>query len=210
MKKTSKALLLMLCAVLLVAASVLGTMAYLTSSDEVVNTFTVGNVKITLDEQDVDNSTADASRDQANSYKLLPGHTYTKDPIIHVDANSEDCYLFVKVVNGIAAIEGGKTVATQMTEKGWVAVAGTTGVYVYTTDNANPAAVSASRNIAVFDNFTIDGTKVVNVPTGGTTPAGKLNIADYDGKTITVTAYAIQKDGFESKTAAEIWSAAGF
>lgn len=210
MKKTSKALLLMLCAVLLVAASVLGTMAYLTSTDAVTNTFTVGNVKITLDEKDVDNSTADADRDKANSYKLLPGHTYTKDPTIHVDASSEDCYLFVKVVNEIAAIEGGKTVATQMTEKGWVAVAGTTGVYVYTTDNANPAAVSASRNIAVFDNFTIDGTKVVNVPTGGTTPTGKLNIADYDGKTITVTAYAIQKDGFESKTASEIWTASGF
>ena len=41
MKTRSKALLLTLCAVLLVAASVLGTMAYLTSTDEVTNTFTV-------------------------------------------------------------------------------------------------------------------------------------------------------------------------
>ena len=57
MKKTKKALLLSLCAVMLVTASVLGTMAYLTSTDEVVNTFTVGNVAITLDETDVDNST---------------------------------------------------------------------------------------------------------------------------------------------------------
>ena len=210
MKKTSKALLLMLCAVLLVAASVLGTMAYLTSSDEVVNTFTVGNVKITLDEQDVDNSTTDADRDQANSYKLLPGHTYTKDPTIHVDASSEDCYLFVKVVNEIAAIEGDPTVATQMAAKGWKVVDAEKGIYVYATGTDAKTAVSANANIAVFDNFTIDGTKVVNVPTGGTTPAGKLNIADYDGKTITVTAYAVQKDGFESKTAAEIWSAAGF
>ena len=46
MKKTKKALLLSLCAVMLVTASVLGTMAYLTSTDEVVNTFTVGNVAI--------------------------------------------------------------------------------------------------------------------------------------------------------------------
>lgn len=44
MKTKSKALLLTLCAVLLVAASVLGTMAYLTSSAEVKNTFTVGKV----------------------------------------------------------------------------------------------------------------------------------------------------------------------
>ena len=50
MKTTKKALLLTLCAVLLVAASVLGTMAYLTSTDEVQNTFTVGQVSIKLDE----------------------------------------------------------------------------------------------------------------------------------------------------------------
>ena len=54
MKTKSNALLMTLCAVLLVAASVLGTMAYLTSTDEVENTFTVGNVKITLDESKVD------------------------------------------------------------------------------------------------------------------------------------------------------------
>ena len=53
MKTKSKALLLTLCAVLLVAASVMGTMAYLTSTDKVENTFTVGNVTITLDEAKV-------------------------------------------------------------------------------------------------------------------------------------------------------------
>ena len=40
MKKTSKALLLGLCAVLLVAASILGTMAYLTDNAKVENSFT--------------------------------------------------------------------------------------------------------------------------------------------------------------------------
>ena len=50
MKTKSKALLLTLCAVLLVTASVLGTMAFLTSNDEVVNTFSVGSVAIKLDE----------------------------------------------------------------------------------------------------------------------------------------------------------------
>lgn len=118
MKKTKKALLLSLCAVMLVTASVLGTMAYLTSTDEVVNTFTVGNVAITLDETDVDNSTpGENDRDQANEYKLMPGKEYVKDPIVHVDADSEDCYLFVKVANGIADIEDTKTVAEQMKDK---------------------------------------------------------------------------------------------
>ena len=197
MKTKSKALLLTLCAVLLVTASMLGTMAYLTSTASVENTFTVGSVAITLDETDVDNSTADANRDQANSYKLMPGHTYTKDPTIHVAAASEDCYLFVKVANEITAIEGETTVAAQMTAKGWVAVDGVTGVYVYTQSNA-PAVVAGGSNVTVFDNFTISGT------------VDNATLATYNNKTITVTAYAIQADGFEGKTASEIWTAAGF
>ena len=100
MKTKSKALLLTLCAVLLIAASVLGTTAYLTSSAEVKNTFTVGKVEIKLDEAKV---TADgipvegADRVQANSYKLMPGTTYTKDPTVTVKAGSEESYVRMKV-----------------------------------------------------------------------------------------------------------------
>ena len=100
MKTKSKALLLTLCAVLLVAASVLGTMAYLTSSAEVKNTFTVGKVEIKLDEAKV---TADgipvegAARVTENSYKLMPGTTYTKDPTVTVLKGSEDSYVRMKV-----------------------------------------------------------------------------------------------------------------
>lgn len=95
MKTKSKALLLTLCAVLLVAASVLGTMAYLTSTDTVTNTFTVGKVEIKLDETDVTNPTG--PRVQANSYKLMPGTTYTKDPTVTVKAGSEESYVRMKV-----------------------------------------------------------------------------------------------------------------
>lgn len=202
MKTKSKALILTLCAVLLVAASVLGTMAYLTSQDQVVNTFTVGQVQITLDEEDTDNSTPDADRDKANAYHLLPGHTYTKDPTIHVDANSEDCFLFVKVENEIADIEkAGTKVAEQMAKNGWVTVEGQTKVYVYvgkTTDATNPATVQAGTNVDVFEKLAIDGNVDNNTLNG------------YAGKTIKVTAYAVQKDGFEGKSASQIWTAAGF
>ena len=98
MKRTKKILSLALCAVLLVAGTVATTVAYLTSTTEVVNnTFTVGNVSITLDEADVDvygvkNGT---TRDTTNQYKLIPGHKYVKDPTIHVGATSEDVLLFV-------------------------------------------------------------------------------------------------------------------
>ncbi len=103
MKTKSKALLLTLCAVLLVAASVLGTMAYLTSTAKVENTFTVGKVEIKLDETDVTNPTG--PRVQANSYKLMPGNTYTKDPTVTVKAGSEESYVRMKVTfNNAAAL----------------------------------------------------------------------------------------------------------
>lgn len=106
MKKTSKALLLTLCAVLLVAASVMGTMAYLTSTDEVKNTFTVGKVAIKLDEAKVGTDgkpVEGAARVQENSYKLLPGHTYTKDPTVTVLKDSVESYVRMKVTFNNAA-----------------------------------------------------------------------------------------------------------
>lgn len=214
MKTKNKALLLSLCAVLLVAASVLGTIAYLTSQDAVTNTFSVGSVAITMDELDVDNSTeGENNRDKANNYKLLPGHQYVKDPIIHVASTSEDCYLFVIVKNEIAAIESDatddKNIATQINENGWKQV-GTTAegtLYVYGTAE-DPTAVKGGENKTVFTTFKIDGDKVVNVPEGETVPDGKIDLSEYASKNIVVTAYAVQKDGFENNIAAEIWNTA--
>ena len=200
--KKSKAILMALCAVLLVAASVMGTLAYLTSTDTVTNTFTVGNVAITLDEVQVNaNGTPveDAARVQKNTYKLLPGHTYTKDPTIHVVAGSEDCYLFVKVVNEIAAIEAKDTdtsktsIAAQMEAKGWDVVDATNGIYVYADAQGKPAAVSAGASVVIFDNFTISGS------------VDNDTLAAYDGETIVIDAYAVQKDGFTGQSASYIW-----
>lgn len=104
-KTKTKALLMSLCAVLLVAASVLGTMAYLTDSKDVKNTFTVGNVSIKLDEAKVDeNGTQVVDKDgnpvarvTRNAYKLLPGHTYVKDPTVTVLTPSVESYVRMKV-----------------------------------------------------------------------------------------------------------------
>lgn len=200
--KKSKAILMVVCAMLLVAASVMGTLAYLTSTATVTNTFSVGNVAITMDEKDVDNSTTGAERDTENAYKLMPGHEYEKDPTIHVAPTSEKCYLFVNVVNGIEAIEekgtdtatATTTVAAQMTANGWEAVEGQTGVFVYTNKTDKPFAVAGGANIKVFDKFVIDD------------GVDNATLAAYDTKTIVVTAYAIQADGFESMTATEIWA----
>ena len=190
MKSKKKVFVTVLCAAALVVASVLGTMAYLTSQTETVtNTFTVGNVAITLDETDVTPmgvKDTDA-RVQGNEYKLIPGHTYIKDPTVHVDENSETSWLFVKVDNGISDLEatGNTTIAEQMKAKGWTLVTGTTNVYAYA------QKVTAGQDIGVFDSFKI---------------AGDATVAGNADKTITIEAYAIQADGFT--TAADAWKAA--
>ncbi len=188
MKSKKKVFVTVLCAAALVVASVLGTMAYLTSQDAVENTFTVGKVAITLDEAkvtDAGDPVVGADRVKTNTYKLIPGHEYTKDPTVHVTAGSEDSWLFVKVVDEIAGIEADTTVAAQMAANGWTAVEGETNVYAY------KATVTSGQDIKVFENFTIKGDAAV---------------ADYAGKTITIEAYAIQADGFT--TAADAWKAA--
>lgn len=100
MKTKMKALTLVLCAMLLVVASVMGTLAYLkATSDTVVNTFTVGKVGIKLDEAPVDEygKVVTGDRRITNTYKLMPGHTYTKDPMVTVKAESESSYIRMKV-----------------------------------------------------------------------------------------------------------------
>ena len=193
MKKKTKALMLVLCAVLLVTASVLGTMAYLTSNDQVVNTFTVGKVAITLDEAKVNpdgTAVTPAERVKANAYHLLPGHAYTKDPTVHVQANSENSFIFVKVENGIVNYEAGTTIAEQITANGWTALGGVENVYykAYTKS-------AEITDLPVFSSFTI---------------ADNANAADswnnFSAETkVTVTAYAVQKAGFASEKAA--WDA---
>ena len=95
MKTRTKALLLAMSALLLVVSTVFATMAFLTSTDTVQNTFTVGKVAITLDETDVDiyGKKETDDRVKTNDYKLLPGHTYIKDPTVHVKENSEESYI---------------------------------------------------------------------------------------------------------------------
>lgn len=193
--KSKKVLLTLCCAFALVAVTIVGTVAYLTSQDTVTNTFTVGNVAITLDEAKVDTAgayvTDENNRTDANSYHLLPGHTYIKDPIIHVASDSEDCWLFVKVENEISAIEdSSNTIADQMAANGWTLVDGTTNIYARATTN------QAGENVVVFENFKISGT------------ADAAAYKDAKDANITVTAYAVQADGFTS--AADAWKAANF
>lgn len=96
--KARKILVSLAALALVVAISIGGTLAYLTSkTDTVTNTFTIGKVTITLDETKV---TPDGVKDATstkrvteNSYKLMPGHEYMKDPAVTIKADSEPAYV---------------------------------------------------------------------------------------------------------------------
>ena len=190
MKKT---LTVILALVLVVVMSVAGTVAYLTSQATVTNTFSVGKVAITLDETKVTeygDAVPSAAPVSANQYTLIPGHTYTKNPTVHVDADSEDCWLFVKVVNGISSLEatGATTIAAQLAANGWTPISEGSNIYAY-----GRIATKTDTNVPVFGSFTIADN--ATLPANGT------------GLDVVVTAYAIQADGFS--TPAEAWTNAG-
>ena len=207
MKTTKKALLLALCAVLLVVSTVFATLAYLQAETQVVrNTFTVGEIEITLDEAKVDlygKEVAGADRVLENEYKLIPGHKYTKDPTVHVDPDSEKCYVFVEVINKIADIEdktaASKTIATQMTGLGWTNLSGDIWYY---NNPVDPSVSGTDLDLEVFEFFKIAGDAAV---------AGFVTEKDTSGEpvddaiVIDVKAYAVQFDGFGTAQAA--WTA---
>lgn len=213
MKTKSKALLLTLCAVLLVTASMLGTMAYLTSTDEVKNTFTVGQVKITLDEAKVDENgkalTGDkAERVKDNKYKLLPGHTYNKDPMVTVLKGSEASYVKMTVTFSkasaldaifdptgadLTSIFNGYDRANWIYKDNTEDAAADTRTYEFWYKDTVGAPTADVALDALFDSITVPGT-ITN-----------KQLATIEGMTITVNAYAIQADGFANAEAA--WAA---
>lgn len=190
-KKILTALALIIAAAALVVVSVLGTMAYLTSSSAVTNAFTIGDVGIQMFETKVDTNGIPVSpteKTDTNTYHLVPGKTYTKDPTIYVKANSEASFLFVKIRNQIESIEvndgSEKTIEEQMLEKGWKEYANTTTGTIYYLTNGNDeiryVGSSEQEIIKVFDTFSL-----------------RNNCQDvlhlYGGAKVTVTAFAIQK-----------------
>ena len=80
-----KAVVLVLCLALFGGVAVGGTVAYLSDSDAAQNTFTMGEVTLTLNETQAE-------------YKMIPGVPIHKDPSVTVGAESSDCWVFAKLV----------------------------------------------------------------------------------------------------------------
>lgn len=183
MKKRSLALLLALVLAIGVAAG--GTIAWLVAkTDSVVNTFTYGDINITLTET------------TGSSYKIIPGVDITKDPKVTVKANSEACWLFVKVAEEnwpTFAEADGTPKVTYTIADGWTELTAGSGVYY--------RAVAATTTADV-DFYVLKDNKI--------TVSENLTKAEVNGiktqPTLTFTAYAVQKDGIA--TAAAAWEKA--
>ena len=206
MKNKTKVLGLLLAAILLVSTTVLGTMAYLTDTQEVKNTFTVGNVAITLDEAVIDaNGAATATRTtQGNEYHLLPGHTYDKDPTVTVKEGSEESYIrMIVTVNEKADLDAiGVDIATVFqgydlekwgTPSETNNVAANTRTYKFRYANTVSAAAGDVKLEPLFTSIVIPG---------DITNEQLESINDLE---INIVAQAIQADGFEDAAAA--WAA---
>lgn len=173
---SSKAFAAVLALVLVLGCALGGTVAWLVAkSDPVVNTFTYGDINIALTET------------TGADYKILPGVDIEKDPKVTVKADSEACWLFVKVE------EVGTFVADKVTYSvadGWTALDGQPGVYY-----REVGAVTADTDFNVLKDNVV---KVSDTLT-------KKDIEDITTQpTLTFTAYAVQKDGIAD--AATAWS----
>lgn len=209
--KRSKPLILALCAVLLVVGTILGTVAYLQDTAEVVNTFTVGNVHLKLDEAVVDeNGEPTGGRTETgNAYHLIPGQTYTKDPTVTVLKGSEESYVRMLVTincyDELTAIFGDPFLP-QYFVAGWDSAVWVSTEVISKDENANTATyefryfktVKAEKNADLVLDALLDTVTVPNTITGDQL----ATIADLE---ITVEAHAIQAAGFD--TADEAWAA---
>ena len=185
MKKRTVALLLALVLVFGVAAG--GTLAWLTAqSDTVVNTFTTSDIKVELKET------------TGTEYKMIPGYTITKDPKVKVLADSEECYLFVKLEKSTNF----DSFMTYAMADGWTALPGVDDVYyrVVTADGREGTSkINVPYSVLKDDKVTVSGS---------VTKANMNALTEATYPTLTFTAYASQlyKSNGVKFSSAEAWA----
>lgn len=187
----SKFVLMLLAVTFVLCGIIGGTVAWLIAdTDPVVNTFTYGDINITLEETDTNK---DGDNDpNTNQYPMVPGNSITKDPKVTVLANSENAWLFVKLEKSANFDD----FMTYEIAEGWTALDGVTGVYYRSVDKAD-------ADVA----FDVIKDNTVNVK--GEVTKEMLNALDANGAsnypTLAVTAYAVQRDS-NITTAADAWA----
>lgn len=211
MKKTTKTLLVVLSVIMLMTAAVMGTIAYLTDTQEVVNTFTVGDVDIMLDETEVTpdgEPVPGADRVPGNEYHLIPGKSYVKDPTVTVIAGSEESYVRMMVtincMSELQAIFGADFLPHEYIE------GKDSNIWIYnsTVDNGDNTVTYEFRYYKTVDAFEATEDIVLEpLFTSFTVPGEITNeqLATLDALEIKVVGHAIQTVGLAS--ADEAWAA---
>lgn len=202
---------ILLCVTLVALAAIGATFAYLTDSKTVNNTFTMGNVKITLDETDIKNPNGD--RVTSNEYNVYPGAVVTKDPIVHnTGKNAAYIRATVNVSNwmnlcaayypdfGISYPNAGyeQSLLRLVGDlgEGWSIVGVTTGdTFIYGEQFDAKFILKYDGELAAGDNTTAMFQTV-------TIPAGIDNVNTEGFNEVKVVAQAIQADGFDTWEAA--------
>ncbi|MBQ7874320.1 MAG: hypothetical protein IJ306_04055 [Oscillospiraceae bacterium] len=113
LKSLGKIALLVVCMALLAISASAVTMAFLTDTDEDINTFVLGDVEITLDEAKVTPNGVPVVENgeqlrtsESNLYQLVPGGSYTKDPTVTVKGGGSEAYVrMVVTVKGLKQIK---------------------------------------------------------------------------------------------------------
>lgn len=221
MKKGKKLLIalgMVVAAVAIAAGSIAGTVAYMTSASKVSNVFTIGNVKISMDEGKVDAEGQHVegyltNRTDSNSYLLMPGKSYDKDPLITVQDNTQPCYLFMVTRNQITDIEVKNdsekpTMAQQMVANGWGIYKDTSAgsrVWIYCGKNTEgqndriDADMKALKPVAICGKGVDNEKGVTTIPVFTNfyiTTTESDNLAIYAGAEVTLNAIGIQADSF--------------
>ena len=174
--KRAVALIAML--VLALCIGIGGTYAWLTdNTPSITNTFTVGNIDIDLVET-------------KTNFKMVPGTQIEKDPKVTVEANSEACWLFVKVEKSTNLT----SYIDYTIESGWTALTGEDGVYY-----REVAASTSDQTFSVLENdkVTVNASVTKDMMDQLSATASPAPVQP----TLTFTAYAVQKSGFESNVA---------
>lgn len=171
MKNTKKLIVAIVALTVLLCCTVGGTLAWLYDvSDTVTNTFTYGDINITLAET------------EGLDLQMIPGNTITKDPVVTVKAGSEACYLFVK----IEQTEKLSDYLSYEVAEGWTVLSGVPGVYYRTVESAATAAT-----------FPILQGNQVTVKTTVTKAMMEAVQNDVDLVKLSFTAYAVQKENVD-------------
>ena len=206
-KMKKRTLVSMIAVALVLCVSIGGVLAYLTAkTDTVTNTFTVGDIDITLTETYNTDTNSDNVND-AWTAKLIPGTTYDKDPVVTVKKGSEKCYLFVKFdetnspgtyldYTALLTENDGWTHLTSKKDKdGNVTYTMPDGVYVRIVD-ASASTSDISFNLLKDNKVTVKTSvtkAMINALTDATMPE------------LSFTAYAVQKENIADAYAA--WEA---